>query len=143
MNYQVKTDIFEKCIIQTVENKRFDGIVEQISKQVSDTQETQFREGLIKLGWAPPYEETLPVVCSDSEQPIALSLKAGGNNVDNRGHFIRDRRMETMEEMDAVCWKNYGKSYLQVLSEQKGSVLKTAEAINKNQELPSMELVSG
>lgn len=56
MKFNIKTDVFERSILQEV-TREHEGAIETILRQVFDTTEKQAREALVKLGRIRPEDK--------------------------------------------------------------------------------------
>lgn len=54
IKYNVKTEVKDGYISQTITQEKIDGMLFVISTTIANTREKQFEKALIKLGWTPP-----------------------------------------------------------------------------------------
>ena len=75
---KIKTNVFESGLIEQETLFNDHGLVGQMTRKLIDTNESQIREALIKLGWVPP--ESVQKVMA-----LLLKLELRNDDVSNTG----------------------------------------------------------
>jgi hypothetical protein len=94
-SFEVDTKVFSSGMIEQVTEFNDNGVREQLTRKLIDTNEVQLREALIKLGWTPP--ETKDKVM---ELLTRIELK-NDNNISNMKirHWISECVVNIRKEL--------------------------------------------